>query len=100
MNGAWYFSTREGDEGPYPTRAAAEREIRRFTMDVTTLSGFQASRGAERPAPVKTIRHQRFKELAESAAPRSDRVLDMQGHAEPRQDLILDLVEYEVPQAS
>lgn len=100
MNGAWYFSTREGDEGPYSTQAAAERETRRFTMEVTTLSSFQKSRGAERPRPLKTIRHQRFKELAECAAPRSDRILDLPGQAEPRRDLILDLVEYEVPQAS
>lgn len=99
MNGAWYFLTREGDEGPYPTRAAAERETRRFTMEVTTLSGFQESRGAPRVAPVKTIRHQRFNELAETAAPRSDRVLDVQDQAEPRRDLILDLVEYVAPQA-
>ena len=27
MNGEWYFSTRGGQEGPYPNKAIAEREV-------------------------------------------------------------------------
>ena len=100
VNGAWYFLTREGDEGPYPTQATAERETRRYTMEVTTLSGFQESRGAKQPAPPPSAQDRKVHELAEFAAPRSDRTLDMQERAQPRLDLILDLVEYDVPQAS
>lgn len=100
MNSAWYFSTREGDEGPYATQAVAEREAGRYKMEVTTLSGFQQSRGNKRPQPVPTARERRLKTLRESAEPRSDRILALSKSAEPRNDLILDLVEYEIPVAS
>lgn len=51
QNGAWYFTAREGDVGPYPTRKAAEREVQRFLLERQQLSKFQRSRSA--PAKAK-----------------------------------------------
>lgn len=44
LNSAWYFSAREGDVGPYPTRTTAEREVERFLLERQHLSKFQRSR--------------------------------------------------------
>lgn len=44
LNSAWYFTAREGDVGPYPTRIAAEREVQRFLLERQQLSKFQRSR--------------------------------------------------------
>ncbi len=44
LNGAWYFVTREGQEGPYRSRAEAEREAQRFIEDKLQLQHFQSSR--------------------------------------------------------
>ncbi len=44
LNSAWYFTAREGDVGPYPTRSAAEREVQRFLLERQQLSKFQRSR--------------------------------------------------------
>ena len=44
QNGAWYFSAREGDVGPFPTRSVAEREVQRFLFEREQLSKFQRSR--------------------------------------------------------
>jgi len=47
LNGAWYFSTREGERGPFPSREAAEKELMLFTQEVNELQSFQKSREAE-----------------------------------------------------
>lgn len=44
MNGQWYFSTREGEYGPYGSRDIAERTLKRFVNDKVELDGFQRSR--------------------------------------------------------
>ena len=44
MNGAWYFVTREGEEGPYPSERAAQLEVARYIQEQTDLLGFQAAR--------------------------------------------------------
>lgn len=44
QNGAWYFTTREGDEGPYVSEGLAQREVDRFITDMTELAAFQATR--------------------------------------------------------
>ena len=48
MNGSWYFATREGDEGPYPSEVQAQAEIRRFITEKTELAHFQKAREEER----------------------------------------------------
>lgn len=45
MNGKWYFSSREGDMGPFATRDNAERMLVRFVNEKLELSKFQSSRG-------------------------------------------------------
>ncbi|XOV84259.1 MAG: DUF6316 family protein [bacterium] len=48
MNGAWFFATREGDQGPFPSEACAQDEIDRFITEKTELAHFQKAREAER----------------------------------------------------
>ena len=44
MNGDWYFSTREGDEGPFATRQQAEAALDFFVTGKIELAHFQKSR--------------------------------------------------------
>jgi hypothetical protein len=44
QNGAWYFTTREGEQGPYPSREAAEEALEFFTCEKNDLHSFQQSR--------------------------------------------------------
>ncbi len=37
-NGAWYFATREGEQGPFKTRTGAEVACARFIQEQATLS--------------------------------------------------------------
>jgi hypothetical protein len=55
MNGQWYFCAREGDHGPYPSREAAERALKRFIGDKIELDRFQKSRTPGQPAKLTTI---------------------------------------------
>ena len=48
MNGAWYFSTREGEEGPYASEVQAQLEIKRFILEKTELAQFQKAREKQR----------------------------------------------------
>ena len=43
-NGQWYFSTREGDCGPYRTADLARTALARFTNEKVELASFQKSR--------------------------------------------------------
>jgi hypothetical protein len=43
-NGQWYFATREGEHGPFGSRARAEAALARFVNDKVELDGFQQSR--------------------------------------------------------
>jgi len=54
QNGAWFFTAREGDIGPFQTRAIAEREVDRFLSERLQLSNFQRSRKAA-PKPVPKV---------------------------------------------
>ena len=47
-NGQWFFATREGEEGPFRSRDAAERALARYIHDKVELASFQRSR-TERP---------------------------------------------------
>jgi hypothetical protein len=44
MNGSWFFVTREGEEGPYPSECEAQIEVARYISEQTELAHFQASR--------------------------------------------------------
>ena len=44
MNGQWYFTTREGDMGPFRTRVVALKEVHRFVRESEELNHFQQSR--------------------------------------------------------
>jgi hypothetical protein len=44
FNGQWYFATREGDCGPYPSKEIARQEVSRYINERAELSGFQDSR--------------------------------------------------------
>ncbi len=44
LNGAWYYTTREGDRGPYATPEEAELQLRRFKEEMSDLQAFQKSR--------------------------------------------------------
>jgi len=44
LNGAWYFSTREGEVGPFPCREVAEAELDRFKQELSELQKFQKTR--------------------------------------------------------
>ncbi len=46
-NGQWFFTTREGAQGPYRNRDQAELELRRFISEKVDLKEFQESREAE-----------------------------------------------------
>lgn len=44
MNGAWFFSSREGDVGPFQSQKAAEVELTRYVNEQVALGEFQQSR--------------------------------------------------------
>ena len=44
FNGQWYFATREGDSGPFPTKDIARAEVARYISERAALRGFQESR--------------------------------------------------------
>ena len=60
MNGQWYFCAREGDHGPYASRDAAERALKRFVNDKVELDGFQKSRVHDQNAPRLTTLAERM----------------------------------------
>ncbi len=43
-NGQWYFATREGECGPFPSKDVARQEVQRYLVERAALSGFQDSR--------------------------------------------------------
>ncbi len=47
MNESWYFSAREGDQGPWGSELDAKRECERFTEEKTGLAHFQEVRELE-----------------------------------------------------
>ena len=44
QDGRWWFSTREGEEGPFDTRELAEQGMQRFVESVQLRESFQAAR--------------------------------------------------------
>ncbi len=48
LNGAWYFTTREGERGPFHTPEEAELQLRRFREEMNELNAFQKNRAAKK----------------------------------------------------
>jgi len=44
LNGAWYFTTREGERGPFASPEEADLQLRRFKDEMSDLQAFQKSR--------------------------------------------------------
>jgi hypothetical protein len=44
FNGQWFFATREGDCGPFPTKDIARAEVTRYISERAALRSFQDSR--------------------------------------------------------
>ena len=55
MNGQWYFSSREGDCGPFATQAVARHALERFLSEKVELAAFQRSRERGVPKPRLTL---------------------------------------------
>jgi hypothetical protein len=53
MNGKWYFSSREGEQGPFASREHAEKLLSRYITEKVELLKFQRSRTA--PAKLTTL---------------------------------------------
>ena len=47
MNEAYYFASREGEQGPYDTQNRAERELERYVNEQQALNLFQTQRHAK-----------------------------------------------------
>jgi hypothetical protein len=46
-NGQWFFTTREGEIGPFKTRETAVKEVRRYVQERRDLDRFQKARSGE-----------------------------------------------------
>jgi hypothetical protein len=44
MNGQWFFTTREGEQGPYRTRETALKEVARYVQERKAFERFQNQR--------------------------------------------------------
>jgi len=49
QQGAWFYSTREGEHGPYPTREAAEEDARRYAGLHSHLKNTRSERSKGQP---------------------------------------------------
>ncbi|MFK7913906.1 MAG: DUF6316 family protein [Pseudomonadales bacterium] len=70
MNGAWHFSTREGERGPFRTPEKAQAGLDQYVQDVEQLREFQDSRRANtRSTLAARLRDRRHALLDEQAPP-------------------------------
>ena len=44
QNGGWYFASREGEHGPYPREAVAQREASRYARDCASWRSYEEAR--------------------------------------------------------
>lgn len=52
QNGSWFFQTREDDHGPFPTREAAELDLRRYVDEMAFFDGVKTGVVTEKTAPL------------------------------------------------
>ena len=50
QNGSWFFQTREDDHGPFPTREAAELELKRYVGEMAFFDGVKKGVATDKPA--------------------------------------------------
>lgn len=56
LNGQWFYATREGETGPFSTRAEAQSEVDRFVRERKDLEQFQKLRERRAESPINTPR--------------------------------------------
>lgn len=54
-NGQWFFTTREGEQGPFKCRETALREVQRYVQERKDLARFQKARSGGLRAPTLSI---------------------------------------------
>jgi Domain of unknown function (DUF6316) len=59
LNGAWYFTTREGERGPFSSPEEADLQLRRFKVEMSELQAFQKSRAARNERQSQTLEQAR-----------------------------------------
>ena len=69
MNGAWFFSTREGERGPFRSPEQAQAGLAQYVHDVEQLREFQDSRRDKARARSARLRDRRHALLDEQAGP-------------------------------
>ena len=47
QNGQWWFSTREGEEGPFATRVAAEGALERYVQSIKAMREYRLKHEAQ-----------------------------------------------------
>lgn len=67
MNGAWHFSTREGERGPFRSPEQAQEALAQYVQDVEQLREFQDSRRDKARARSARLRDRRHALLDEQA---------------------------------
>ena len=76
MNGAWYFSTREGERGPFASPERAQQELDRYVFETEQLRGFQNERQANARKEAIRLRTRQQAELELVAEPRQELTLE------------------------
>ncbi len=51
QNGGWFYQTREDDHGPFPTREAAERDLKRYVEEMDFFDGVRKGSPADDRTP-------------------------------------------------
>ena len=51
QNGKWFYQTREDDHGPFPTREAAELDLKRYVDEMDFFDGIKD--GIKKGAPAR-----------------------------------------------
>jgi len=77
LNGAWYFAAREGELGPFPTRAAAEREVLKFLAEREHLRNFEAKRRQVRDV-ARLNKHERVRHQLDQLVDTDELVLTLE----------------------
>lgn len=49
QNGGWFYQTREDDHGPFPTREAAELDLKRYVDEMSFFDGVRKDSTVEGP---------------------------------------------------
>ena len=53
LNGEWFFQTREDDHGPFPTRDAAELDLKRYVEEMNYFDSIAGEHRSKPRAPAR-----------------------------------------------